>query len=147
MTAYVLHLAILAGIYIILTVSINLLIGYAGQVSLGHAAFYGLGAYGTALLASRYGWPSLAALAAATAGVALLAYIVGRPILKLHGHYLAMATLGLGIIVSIVIATEDALTGGPDGMAVPPLSVLGLPIRGERAWYWVIGGCLLAAVG
>lgn len=143
---YFYDVAILVGLNAIVCVGLNLLIGYAGQVSLGHAAFYGLGAYGTALLASRYGWPSLAALATATAGVALLAFIVGRPILKLHGHYLAMATLGLGIIVSIVIATEDALTGGPDGMAVPPMSVFGLAIQGERTWYWVIGGCLLVAV-
>src|SRR5512135_3184399 len=134
---YLYDVAILVGLNAIVCVGLNLLIGYAGQVSLGHAAFYGLGAYGTALLASRYGWPSFAALAAATSGVALIAFIVGRPILKLHGHYLAMATLGLGIIVSIVIATEDALTGGPDGMAVPPMAAFGFAIQGERTWYWV----------
>lgn len=143
---YFYDVAILVGLNAIVCVGLNLLVGYAGQVSLGHAAFYGLGAYGTALLASRYGWPSLAALAAATAAVALLAYVVGRPILKLHGHYLAMATLALSIIVSIVIATEDALTGGPDGMPVPPMSVLGVPIQGERTWYWLIGACLFVAV-
>ena len=143
---YFYDVAILVGLNAIVCVGLNLLVGYAGQVSLGHAAFYGLGAYGTALLASRYGWPSLAALAVATAAVALLAYVVGRPILKLHGHYLAMATLALSIIVSIVIATEDALTGGPDGMSVPPMSVLGVPIQGERTWYWLIGACLFAAV-
>ena len=143
---YFYDVAILVGLNAIVCVGLNLLIGYAGQVSLGHAAFYGLGAYGTALLASRYGWPSFAALAAATSGVALIAFIVGRPILKLHGHYLAMATLGLGIIVSIVIATEDALTGGPDGMAVPPMAAFGFAIQGERTWYWVIGACLVLAV-
>ena len=104
------------------------------------------GAQTSALLGSRYGWPPLAALGAATAGVALLAFVVGRPILRLHGHYLAMATLGLGIIVSIVISTEDGLTGGPDGMPVAPLAVFGLVVQGERTWYWVIGGCLLLAV-
>ncbi len=143
---YFYDVAILVGLNAIVCVGLNLLIGYAGQISLGHAGFFGLGAYGSALLASRYGWPPLAALGAATAGVALLAFIVGRPILRLHGHYLAMATLGLGIIVSIVISTEDGLTGGPDGMAVPPMSVFGLVIQGERNWYWVIAGCLLLAV-
>lgn len=143
---YFYDVAILVGLNAIVCVGLNLLIGYAGQISLGHAGFFGLGAYGSALLASRYGWPPLAALAAAAAGVALLAFVVGRPILRLHGHYLAMATLGLGIIVSIVLSTEDGLTGGPDGMAVPPLALLGLVVQGERTWYWVVGGCLLLAV-
>jgi branched-chain amino acid transport system permease protein len=143
---YFYDVAILVGLNAIVCIGLNLLIGYAGQISLGHAGFFGLGAYGSALLASRYGWPPLAALAAATAGVALLAFVVGRPILRLHGHYLAMATLGLGIIVSIVISTEDGLTGGPDGMPVPPLALFGLVVQGERNWYWVVGGCLLLAV-
>ena len=85
-------------------------------------------------------------LPASTLAVALLAYVVGRPILRLKGHYLAMATLGLGVIVSIVLATEDKITGGPDGMAVPPLVVAGWALQGERTWYWVVGGALLLAV-
>jgi branched-chain amino acid transport system permease protein len=143
---YFYDVAIIVGLNAIVCVGLNLLIGYAGQISLGHAGFFGLGAYGSALLASRYGWPPLAALAAATAGVALVAFVVGRPILRLKGHYLAMATLGLGIIISTVIATEDGLTGGPDGMPVPPLALFGFVVEGERTWYWVVGGCLLLAV-
>lgn len=144
--SYVYDVAILVALNAIVCIGLNLLIGYAGQISLGHAGFFGLGAYGSALLAARYGWPPLAALTAATAGVALIAFIVGRPILRLKGHYLAMATLGLGIIVSIVISTEDGLTGGPDGMSVPPLTLFGLVVEGERMWYWLAGGCLLLAV-
>ena len=143
---YFYDVAILVGLNAIVCVGLNLLIGYAGQISLGHAGFFGLGAYGSALLATRYGFPPLAALAAATAGVALVAFVVGRPILRLQGHYLAMATLGLGIIVSIVISTEDRLTGGPDGMTVPAMAVLGFVVQGERTWYWVVGAFLLLAV-
>lgn len=143
---YFYDVAILVGLNAIVCVGLNLLIGYAGQISLGHAGFFGLGAYGSALLVSRYGVPPLAALAAATAGVALMAWVVGRPILRLKGHYLAMATLGLGIIVSIVIANEDRITGGPDGMPVPPLTVFGWALQGEQVWYWVVGACLLLAV-
>jgi len=143
---YLYEVAILVGLNAIVCVGLNLLIGYAGQISLGHAGFFGLGAYGSALLTSRYGWPPLVALIAATAGVALVAFVVGRPILRLKGHYLAMATLGLGIIVSIVISTEDSVTGGPDGMAVPPLTLLGFAVVGEHIWYWVVGACLLLAV-
>ena len=143
---YFYDVAILVGLNAIVCVGLNLLIGYAGQISLGHAGFYGLGAYGSALLAARYGVPPLAALAAACAGVALLAFVVGRPILRLKGHYLAMATLGLGIIIAIVIANEEWLTGGPDGMSVPRLTMLGWAVRGSQAWYWVVALCLLVAV-
>jgi branched-chain amino acid transport system permease protein len=143
---YFYDVAILVALNAIVCVGLNLLIGYAGQISLGHAGFFGLGGYGTALLAARYGWPSLPALAGAVIGVALLAFVVGRPILKLKGHYLAMATLGLGIIVSIVLATEDRITGGPDGMQVPALALFGFAVRGERTWYWIAGGALLIAV-
>ena len=143
---YLYEVAILVGLNAIVCVGLNLLIGYAGQISLGHAGFFGLGAYGSALLTSRYGWPPLGALIAATAGVALVAFVVGRPILRLKGHYLAMATLGLGVIVSIVLSTEDRVTGGPDGMSVPPLTLFGFAVVGEHAWYWVVGACLLVAV-
>lgn len=140
------EVAILVGLNAIVCVGLNLLIGYAGQISLGHAGFFGLGAYGSAILTARYGWPPAAALAASTAGAAALAYLVGRPILKLRGHYLAMATLGMGIIISIVITTEDRITGGPDGMSVPPFALFGLALAGERLWYWVVGGALVGAV-
>ncbi|MEO8137025.1 MAG: branched-chain amino acid ABC transporter permease, partial [Betaproteobacteria bacterium] len=143
---YFYDVAIQVGLSGITCVGLNLLIGYAGQISLGHAGFFGLGAYGSALLAARYGWPPVAALCGATLAVALLAFLVGRPILRLRGHYLAMATLGLGIIVSIVISTEDKITGGPDGMPVPAFNVFGFAVQGERTWYWIIGGCLLLAV-
>ncbi len=143
---YYYEIAILVGLNAIVCVGLNLLIGYAGQISLGHAGFFGLGAYGSAILTARYGWPPLAALGAATLGVALLALAIGRPILRLRGHYLAMATLGMGIIISIVIVTEDRYTGGPDGMQVPPLALAGLALAGERAWYWTVGVVLVLAV-
>jgi branched-chain amino acid transport system permease protein len=143
---YFYEVAILVGLNAIVCVGLNLLIGYAGQISLGHAGFFGLGAYGSAILSSRFDWPPLAALLAATIAVALLAYVVGRPILRLRGHYLAMATLGMGVIVSIVAVTEDRWTGGPDGMPVPPFRVLGATLSGEGAWYCAVGALLLAAV-
>ena len=144
--SYYYEVAILVGLNAIVCVGLNLLIGYAGQISLGHAGFFGLGAYASAILTARYGWPAAAAMPAAIAGVAALGYLVGRPILRLRGHYLAMATLGMGIIISIVIVTEDRLTGGPDGMQVPPLVIAGFALAGERAWYWVVGAFLIAAV-
>jgi len=138
--------AIQIGLNAIVCVGLNLLIGYAGQISLGHAGFFALGAYGSAVLSTRYGLPPVVALLATTAAVALLALLVGRPILRLKGHYLAMATLGMGIIVSIIIVTEDKLTGGPDGMSVPALSLFGQVVSGEHLWYWVVAVALVAAV-
>ena len=138
---YAYEIAILVGLNAITCVGLNLLIGYAGQISLGHAGFFGLGAYGSAILAARYGWPAALSLPVAVAAVGALAWAIGRPILRLRGHALAMATLGFGVIVSIVLATEERLTGGPDGMAVPPL-----PVQGEKAWYWIVGAALVAAV-
>jgi branched-chain amino acid transport system permease protein len=140
---YTYEIAILVGLNAIVCVGLNLLIGFAGQISLGHAGFFGLGAYGSAILAARYGWPGWASIPVTLLAIALLAWTIGRPILRLKGHALAMATLGLGIIVSIVLATEDRFTGGPDGMAVPPLAAF---ISGEKTWYWIVGGALLLSV-
>src|SRR5512134_1509947 len=140
---YTYEIAILVGLNAIVCVGLNLLIGFAGQISLGHAGFFGLGAYGSAILTARYGWPALLSLPVAVAAVGLLAWAIGSPNLRLKGHALAMATLGLGIIVSIVLATEDRFTGGPDGMAVAPLASF---ISGEKTWYWIVGGALLLAV-
>jgi len=143
---YFYDIAVLVGLNAIVCVGLNLLIGYAGQISLGHAGFFGLGAYGSAILASRYGWPPPAAMLSTTFAVAALAYVVGRPILRLKGHYLAMATLGLGVIIYMVITTEDSFTGGPDGISVVPFRIGGIVLQGERVWYWVVGVLLLAAV-
>ena len=139
-------IAIKTGINAIVCIGLNLLIGYAGQISLGHAGFYALGAYGSAVLTARLGWPGPLALPVSAVAVGLLAFVVARPILRLKGHYLAMATLGLGIIVAIVINREIPLTGGPDGMTVPALSIGAWRVIGTTTWYWVVGGALLLAV-
>ncbi len=134
---------ILVGINAIVCIGLNLLVGYAGQISLGHAGFFGLGAYVSAVLSEAHGWPPLGALAVGAVGVGVLAFVVARPIMKLRGHYLAMGTLGMGIIISIVLTQEVELTGGPDGMAVPALVVLGWEPAGEGSWYWIVGGLLV----
>jgi branched-chain amino acid transport system permease protein len=135
---FFLSVAILIGLNAITCVGLNLLIGYAGQISLGHAAFFANGAYVPALLASHFGLPPLAGIALSLVSAALVALAIGRPVLTLRGHYLAMATLGFGVIVSIVINQEVSTTGGPDGMPVPSLSLFGWLPRGERQWYWLL---------
>lgn len=124
-------------------IGLNLLMGYKGQISLGHAGFFGLGAYASAVLTSRYEWPPLLALIVGAFMTALLAWAIARPVLKLRGHYLAMATLGLGIIISIVIVNEGAWTGGPDGMSVGAFSVFGFDFTDEKRWYGLAALVLL----
>jgi branched-chain amino acid transport system permease protein len=118
-----------------------ILIGYAGQISLGHAGFAGIGAYSCALAPAHLGLhPALAALLGALLS-AVIAYLVGRPILRLKGYYLAVASLGFGILVSMVLSNEAQLTGGPDGMAVPELGLravlkaIGIDLSNTEFWY------------
>jgi branched-chain amino acid transport system permease protein len=132
---------------ITLAVSLNLLMGYAGQISLGHAAFFGLGAYSSAVLTIKYGMNPWLAMAAGALIVLALSYVLSRPILKLKGHYLAMATLGLGIIVHILFVQADNLTGGPDCISgLPTLSLFGLTIDSDIKWYWVLCTYMLLSV-
>lgn len=144
--SYYLDLAVRMAINAVIVLGLNLLIGFAGQISLGHAGFLGIGAYATAVLPTHFGWHPLAALLAGAAAAGLLAALVARPIFKLKGHYLAMATLGLGIILNIAFRNEAAWTGGPDGMAVPAMGLLGFELSTDRQWYWVVAGLLAVSV-
>jgi branched-chain amino acid transport system permease protein len=144
---FVTVVGVTAGFNVILAVSLNLLIGYAGQISLGHAAFFGLGAYSSAILTTRYGVDPWLSMLAGLAVVFLVASLISRPILRLKGHYLAMATLGFGIIVHIVMVQAVTLTGGPDGLSgIPGLSLLGWRLRTDLHWYWLVAGVMLVVV-
>ena len=135
------------GLHIILAVSLNLFMGFAGQISLGHAAFFGVGAYSSAILTTRYELNAWLAMAIGLAVAAILANLISRPILKLKGHYLAMATLGFGIIINIIMVQEVAWTGGPDGMSgIPGLSVFGWEVDSDLKWYAVVAVVMLFCV-
>lgn len=122
-----------------------ILIGYAGQISLGHAGFAGIGAYACALAPTHLGLhPALAILLGAVLS-GLMAWVIGRPILRLKGYYLGVATLGFGILVSMVLTNERQLTGGPDGIEVPDLGLRGvlkdwgLNLSNGEFWYALSG--------
>jgi len=120
------------GLATIVVAGLSLLMGYAGQVSLGQGAFYAIGAYTTALLAKLLGLPPPLALAAATAGTAAIAVVVGLPLLRLRGHYLAFATLAFQLIVLSVIGEARGLTGGDIGLpGVPTLSIGPVALEGQ----------------
>jgi len=144
---FVTVVAVSAGLHAILAVSLNLLMGYAGLISLGHAAFFGMGAYASAILTTKFGWNPWPAMAAGMLITGAIAYIMARPVLKLKGHYLAMATLGFGIIINIILVQAVGLTGGPDGMGeIPTLSIFGWQVDSDLRWYMVIGSCMLLVV-
>jgi branched-chain amino acid transport system permease protein len=115
----------------------NILLGYTGIISLGQAAFFGLGAYASGILCATYGWDPIMAIFAGMFFSSIIAFIIGFPSLKLHGHYLAMATLGFGMIINIVFNEMDFLTGGPSGLVgIPDLNFFGFfPLNSEISFY------------
>ena len=148
-SAYYYRIGALVFIFALAVVGLNLLMGFAGQVSLGHAGFLGIGAYSVAIGPVHFGAPSWLCLFVGAILSGAVAFAVGRPILKLKGHYLAVATLGFGLLVAIVLTNEAGWTGGPDGMSVPALTLFGWRVHGSDAWYWIagatfVGGFLLA---
>ena len=134
-----LDVLIFIGIHAIVTVGLCLLTGYAGQISLGQAAFYGLGAYASGLLTTKFGLPSLLALVIGMVVTGAIAFVIGIPILKLRGHYLAMATLAFGSIVQLAFVELKDFTGGPSGLpGVPPLRIAGLVFDTDLKRYYLV---------
>jgi len=136
-SAYYYRVGALVFIFALAAMGLNLLMGFAGQVSLGHAGFLGIGGYTVAIAPIYFGTPSWLCIPGGAALSGLVAFLVGRPILRLKGHYLAVATLGFGVLVAIVLTNEAVWTGGPDGMTVPRLTLFEWHVRGSDAWYWI----------
>lgn len=137
--SYFLNVLVFIGINTMLAVALNLLLGFAGQISLGHAAFFGLGAYLSGIMTTSYAlhpWPAMFLSAIC---VAAIAFAIGFPILKLKGHYLAMATLGFGIIIYIVFNETIAWTGGPSGLSgIPNLKLGPIVFDSDMANFYLI---------
>lgn len=145
---YILNVLVFVGIHTMLALALNLLLGYAGQISLGHAGFFGLGAYISGVLTATHGINPWLAMGVAAVVVTLLAFLVGFPILKLKGHYLAMATLGLGIIIYIVFNEAVDHTGGPSGLSgIPSLSLAGITFDNDFKNYYLIWTFTLISMG
>lgn len=136
---YLLGVMIVIGLYTIIVIGLGILMGYAGQVSFGHAAFFGLGGYTVAILTTAYRWPTPAALLAAVALPGLVAALIGRPTLKLKELYLALATLAFGILVHILFNECRSITGGPSGLTgIPYLSLGGLVFDRDLKFYYLV---------
>ena len=142
---YYLFLFNVVALNALVVLGLNLLIGCAGQISLGHAAFYGMGAYLSAIATTTWNWPLAAGLLSALLVVALVSYLLAVPTLRLEGHYLVMATLGFNIIVSILLNLLDGITGGPSGFpGIPHIAFGSLVLDSDREFYYFIWSLFLA---
>jgi branched-chain amino acid transport system permease protein len=146
-SAYLTNLSIVTALHALPAIGLSLLMGYTGQISIGHAAFYGFGAYGTALLALRAGVTPWLGVGLAAAGAAGVAWALGWLIFRLRGHHLAVATLGLGIIFHVGLVELRGWTGGPNGLpGIPPLRLPGLDADTDFRFFPLAWAACLAGV-
>lgn len=143
---YLTNLANFVAIQALPAIGLSLLMGYSGQISLGHAAFYGLGAYGSVLLANHLGLNMWLALVLSTVLVGIVAWGLGWLVFRLEGHYLAMATLGFGVIIHVCLVEFHEWTGGPNGMTgIAPMTLVGYEFYSDKQVFPIIWSvCLLA---
>jgi branched-chain amino acid transport system permease protein len=145
-SSFQLRLATMVFIFSVVVLGLNLLMGYAGQVSLGHAGFFILGAYSAAIGPAQFGLNPWLSIAAGVVATAAIAFVIGRPILRLSGYHLAMATLAFGAIINLFATNEVDLTGGPDGMPVKRANLAALGLSHLMSWYWITGAILVVSM-
>lgn len=134
-----LDIMVFVGINSLVAMGLCLLMGYAGQISLGHASFVGLGAYVSGVMTAKYGLNPWACMFLGVLTSAAIAVLIGGPSLKLRGHYLAMATLAFCIIITVIFNESMAWTGGPDGLAfIPGLDIFGYHLDSVVKYYYLV---------
>lgn len=138
---YYMSVLVFMGINSMVVIGLSLLMGYAGQISLGHAAFYGIGAYCTGVLTTKFGLSIYTAFLSGILLTTLVAIVIGIPALRLKGHYLAVATLGIGEIVFIIFNELMELTGGPSGLSnIPGVHIGGFHFNTSFRFYYLVWG-------
>ena len=134
---YWVYVANYIAINIIVALGLNLLVGFTGQISLGHAGFFAIGAYGTIILMIKAGFPFLLALLMAAFGAALFGFLIGLPSLRLKGPYLTIATLGFGLTITRIIGRLD-IFGGREGLHTPDLFIGPWHLNSDRDFYFLL---------
>ncbi len=142
-SAYILYILNTVGIAAIAAIGLNLLIGYTGQISLGHGAFFGVGAYATAILATKAGFPIWISVPAAGVITALVGMVFGIPSVRLKHLYLTIATLAGQFIIEYVLVQWESLTGGAEGIVLPTPVLFGFELSDDRALFYVIFFCFV----
>jgi branched-chain amino acid transport system permease protein len=141
---YYLRLFNLMVIYSFFALGLNILTGFTGITSFGHAGFFAVGAYGTALLSLRFGIPSLLAVLLSSFMTAIVGFVIGLPVIRISGIYLAMVTLGFAEFIKLLAINWEAITGGPLGISnIPFLSILGYSFESERSLFLFIYALLI----
>ena len=140
---YILYILNIIGIYAIAAIGLNLLIGYTGQISLGHGAFFGVGAYAAAILATKAGIPFIIAVPAAGFITALVGMIFGIPSIRLKHLYLTIATLAGQFILEYVFVQWESLTGGAEGISVTTANIFWIDLGSDRNFFYVIFICFV----
>lgn len=144
---YTIHVFILCAMYACLTLSLNLIIGWSGQFSLGHVCFYGMGAYVTTLLMMNFGMNFFLATLISIVFTSIFAMLLCLPTLKLRGDYLAVITLGFGEVFRLFLTNEVDLTKGPAGIpSIPDPVIFGYAIKGKQAYFYFIMILLVAFI-
>jgi branched-chain amino acid transport system permease protein len=144
---YHIQVMIFIGIYTILTLSLNLLNGYVGLLSIGHAAFYGVGAYASAKLVMTVGLPFPLAMLGAGAVAGIIGYLIAKPTLRLSGIYMTLATLGFNMIFFLILQNWMSFTNGPLGiMDIPPPNIFGYEIQTRVQYYYLVFFLVLLTV-
>lgn len=131
-------------VYALVALSLNVLIGMAGQISIGHAGFWALGAYASAIAMQNFGVPFILAILLGGAVAAVFGAIVALPALRVSGHYLAIATLAFAILVQQLLFEWESVTGGRQGLSVPRPS-LGVELTSDFSYYYFLLALFLAA--
>lgn len=145
---YLLHIMVMTEIYVILALSLNLVLGYAGLLSLAPPAFFGIGAYTSALLALRLELPFLISLPAAGVAGLLFAAAIGVPSLRLSRHSFVIVTLSFTLLAQLVATKWTDLTRGAMGLpGIPPAEFFGISVTGKVAWYYLVLGVTVASLG
>lgn len=141
---YVVHIVNMAGLYVLISLGLNLAMGYCGQINLALGAFWGVGAYTAALLNTRLGWPIWINMPVGMILAGIVGALIALPMLKVRSHYLALVTIGLAETINVIIVNETWLTEGPigiSGIAMPNL--FGIAIDGDERFYYLVLACVV----
>lgn len=144
---YYMQVLINIGTWTIISLGLTVLLGFTGQISFAQVTFFGIGAYTAGITTATYGWPPIAGLLMAAIVSGFLAFLIGLPVLRFKEHFLALITIGFGVMVYVLMVQLSDLTGGPGGFSgIPSFSIAGFSFQGDMPNYYLIWFFALAFI-